>query len=353
MAEAAKPFVDEGARVAGPADLLRSGSAYASVYTRLRQPALAFDWLLAARAEAMAAFGQEAGESATRDALSERLDEMGELVDCVVLARGKDGRRRRFSNRRSRRSPTRRFRSGFLVPFAERAGLSDPHRSLANRVDGRDRGERAEPEHLTRLVDLQTSRLRFGDLAGTLERFADSGARRGVRRPHRRRRRVSQGWRSGGRAAAVGESAGDQPSRRAAHALLRVAARARIRRASSRSPAPARRASAMPSRTSSSPTEHSSRRWRWCARADRDCRRSGPPRTRRWSACTSRDTKRVHDRGVHHRAGPPPVAERLKPGRPGRCSLRATTGSPTARDSARTRTSAKQPALADVSAGAG
>ena len=55
MLDAARSFVDQGARLAGPAELLESGSAYVGVYTRLRQSTAAFDRLLTSSIQAQAA----------------------------------------------------------------------------------------------------------------------------------------------------------------------------------------------------------------------------------------------------------------------------------------------------------
>ena len=64
------------------------------------------------------------------------------------------------------------------------------------------------------------------------------GRTRGARRPHRRRRRVSEGWRSGGRAAGAGESAGDRTFQTRSARVTSSCCSSAIRRASSRSPAP-------------------------------------------------------------------------------------------------------------------
>ena len=64
----------------------------------------------------------------------------------------------------------------FLVPLAERAGLLELAVRWRTELMEANRQNESN-EHLRRLVDLQTSRLRFAELAGELERFADSGAR--------------------------------------------------------------------------------------------------------------------------------------------------------------------------------
>ena len=64
----------------------------------------------------------------------------------------------------------------FLVPLAERAGLLELAVRWRTELMVASRQNEAN-EHLARLVELQTSRLRFAELAGELERFADLGAR--------------------------------------------------------------------------------------------------------------------------------------------------------------------------------
>jgi Flp pilus assembly protein TadD len=174
MPEAARPFVDEGVRLAGPAGLLESGSTYVSVYTGLRQSTAAFDRLLTAHTEAVAAFGPNRDPSSMASALSARLDEMADLVARVFSPEEKTAFAA-FLERKKAALPHGDF-VRFLVPFAERAGLLElavrwrTELMVASRQD-------ESTEHLVRLVDLQTSRLRFAELAAELERFADSGAR--------------------------------------------------------------------------------------------------------------------------------------------------------------------------------
>jgi tetratricopeptide (TPR) repeat protein len=176
MPEAARPFADQGARLAGPAGLLETsgGAAYVNVYTGLRQAAAVFDRLLAARAEAVAALGPGADGARVTNALSMRLAEMGDLVGRQYSPEEKNVFAASLEQRRAALS-----RSDFealLVPLAERAGLLDLAVRWRTDLLEADRGTELHT-HLTRLVDVQTSRLRFSDLAGELERFADSGAR--------------------------------------------------------------------------------------------------------------------------------------------------------------------------------
>ena len=173
MPEAARPFVDQGARLAGPAGLLEGGSRYVSVYTGLRQERALFDRLLAARTEAAAALGPDRDAAPLADALSTRLNEMGDLI-----ARGFSPEEKTafaaFLEQKRTALPQGDF-ARFLVPLAERAGLLEL--AVRWRTELMVAGPQNEAdEHLARLVELQTSRLRFAELAGELERFADFGA---------------------------------------------------------------------------------------------------------------------------------------------------------------------------------
>jgi Flp pilus assembly protein TadD len=174
MAEAAKPFADEGARLAGPAGLLESGTTYVSVYTGLRQPAAVLDRLLAARTEAVAALGADGDPRTIASALSGRLDEMGTLVARLFSPEAKTALAASLERKRTAVSPDDFVR--FLVPFVERAGLLELAVRWRTELLNADR-QSARTDHLTRLVELQTSRLRFAELASELERFADAGAR--------------------------------------------------------------------------------------------------------------------------------------------------------------------------------
>ena len=174
MPEAARPFVDQGARLAGPAGLLESGSTYVSVYTGLRQPTAVFDRLLEARAEAVAALGPDRDASSLANALSARLNELADLVARGFAPEEKTAFAAFLEEKRAA-LPRGDF-ARLLVPLAERAGLIDL--AVRWRTELMEASRQNESnEHLRRLVDLQTSRLRFAELAGELERFADSGAR--------------------------------------------------------------------------------------------------------------------------------------------------------------------------------
>ena len=174
MLEAARPFVDQGARLAGPAGLLESGSTYVSVYTGLRQPTAVFDRLLVARAEAVAALGPDRDASSLANALSARLNELGDMVARGFAPEEKTAFAAFLEEKRAA-LPRGDF-ALLLVPLAERAGLID--QAVRWRTELMEASRQNESnEHLRRLVDLQTSRLRFAELAGELERFADSGAR--------------------------------------------------------------------------------------------------------------------------------------------------------------------------------
>ena len=144
------------------------------VYTKLRQTAAAFDRLFAARTEAKAAVGQGKDPSSLEHALSARLDEMGEVVARAFSPEEKTAFAAFLEQKRT--AMPRPDADRFLPELAERAGLFDlavrwrTELMEANRQGGFH-------AHLARLVDLQTRRLRFAELAGALERFAVSGAR--------------------------------------------------------------------------------------------------------------------------------------------------------------------------------
>ena len=174
MPDAAKSFVDQGARLARPSELLEDGGTYVSVYTGLRQPAVAFDRLLVARTEAAAAFGPDRDKSSIENALSVRLNEMGDLVAREFSPEEKTAFAAFLEQKRAA-LPRNDFVL-LLVPLAEHAGLLDLAVRWRTELMEAGRQNQNNP-HLTRLVELQTSRLRFAELASELERFADSGAR--------------------------------------------------------------------------------------------------------------------------------------------------------------------------------
>jgi tetratricopeptide (TPR) repeat protein len=174
MPEAATPFLDQGARLAGPAGLLESGSTYVNVYTGLRQSTAVFDRLLAARSQAVAALGPDRDESSLESALSARLDEMGEIVARQFSPEEKTAFSAFLEQKRTS-LPQDDFVQ-LLVPLAERAGLLELAVRWRTELMEADR-QNENNGHLRRLVDLQTSRLHFAELASELERFADRGAR--------------------------------------------------------------------------------------------------------------------------------------------------------------------------------
>jgi tetratricopeptide (TPR) repeat protein len=174
MSGAAKPFVDQGARLAGATGLLDKGRTYVSVYTTLRESAVVLDRLLAARTEALAALEPGRDGSTVTNALSARLREMGDLVSRQYSPEDKTAFAA-FIERKRAALPPEDF-DRYLVPLAERAGLLDLAVRWRTELLHASRA-REDNEHLARLVDLQTRRMRFAELAGDLERFADSGPR--------------------------------------------------------------------------------------------------------------------------------------------------------------------------------
>jgi tetratricopeptide (TPR) repeat protein len=172
MLEAARPFVDQGLRLAGPAGLIEGGGAYVSVYTGLRQSAAAFDRLLAARTAALAELGPNGDPSRVARALSARLGEMGESVGRDYSPEEKTAFAAFLEQRRAG-LPLSDV-DELLTPVAERAGLYDlavRWRTELLEASRQDESNR----HLPRLVELQTSRMRFADLADELARFASLG----------------------------------------------------------------------------------------------------------------------------------------------------------------------------------
>jgi cellulose synthase operon protein C len=174
MLDAARPFVDQGAKLAGPAGLLHNGSTYVSVQTGLRQAPAVFDRLLAARAEAMAALGPGDNAEAVSNALSARLGDLGDHIDRMFSPEERVTFAGFLEQKRAAVATTDLV--SFVVPLAERAGLLELAIRWRTELMAADRGDPSNA-HLPRLVDLQTSRLRFAELARELERFADAGAR--------------------------------------------------------------------------------------------------------------------------------------------------------------------------------
>ena len=171
MLDAAKPFVDQGARLAGPAGLIEGGGTYISVYTRLRQTTTAFDRLLEASTEAQATMGGR-NPAPVLTALSARLGEMGDLVARDFTPEEKAAFAA-FLEQRKAAAP-RPDLDPMLLTLAEHAGLEELVVRWRTSVM---EAERRSPSarHLSALVELQTERLRFADLAKTLERLADLG----------------------------------------------------------------------------------------------------------------------------------------------------------------------------------
>jgi Flp pilus assembly protein TadD len=172
MLEAARPFVDQGARLAGPAGLIDGGGAYVSVYVGLRQSAAAFDRLLAARSGALAALGPNEDPSQIARALSARLGEMGAAVAREYSPEEKTAFAAFLEQKRAGLPGS--DVDELLVPLAERAGLYDlAVQWRTELLEANRKNESYAP--ILRLVELQTSRLRFRDLAIELERFAGLG----------------------------------------------------------------------------------------------------------------------------------------------------------------------------------
>ena len=171
MLDAARPFVDQAAGLAGPAGLLEGGATYVSVYTRLRQSTAAFDRLLAASAEAQAAIGNR-NKAPILNALSARLKDMGDSVARDFTPEEKATFAAFLEQRKT--TAQRADVELVLLPLAEHAGLEEIAVRWRTEIMEADRQSRS-PAHLSRLVELQTERLRFTELAQELERFADLG----------------------------------------------------------------------------------------------------------------------------------------------------------------------------------
>jgi cellulose synthase operon protein C len=165
MPEAAKPFVDHGAEIAGPLGLLQRGSEYVSLYTTLRQPAAVVDRLFSARMEVD-------DDPSTSDALSSRLREMGTLIAAGFSPEEKTAFVATLESKKAALPPGEFER--FLVPLAERAGLLDLAVRWQTELLEANRPDVDNP-HFRRLIELQNGRLRFVELARELERFADAG----------------------------------------------------------------------------------------------------------------------------------------------------------------------------------
>src|SRR5262249_52549949 len=131
-----------------------------------------FDRLFASRTEAIAALPANGNGAPILNALAARLREMGDVVARDFTPEEKSAFAAFIEQKKAAAE------SGevdvLLLPLAEHAGLTDvPARGRTERLEAARRNESSS--HLARLVQLQTERLRFGDLAQELERFADAG----------------------------------------------------------------------------------------------------------------------------------------------------------------------------------
>jgi tetratricopeptide (TPR) repeat protein len=174
MLDAAKAAVDQGARLASAAALLDGGSTYVSVYTRLRQHTATFDRLFALRQQALAALGRDANGAAIVNATSVRLQQMGEIVARELTPEEKSAFAA-FLVQKKTVMPRGDFED-LLVPFAERAGFVELAVRWRAELMNANRSSPAN-EHLSKLVQRQTARLRFVELANELEASADLGGR--------------------------------------------------------------------------------------------------------------------------------------------------------------------------------
>ena len=224
MPEAARSFVDQGARLAGPAGLLENGGTYVSVYTGLRQSTAAFDRLFTAWPEAVATLGPNGNGASLVNALNARLGEMADVIARTYSPEEKTAFVA-FLEQKRVALPRGNFEM-FLVPFAERAGLLELAVRWRTELMQATRQNRVQPASPAArgCADQPVAFRGPGERARAVRGFRRAC---GVRRPRQRGGGVPKGWRSGGRAAGVGEDSGDQPFRCAAHALFRAAARTR------------------------------------------------------------------------------------------------------------------------------
>ena len=170
MLDAAKSFVDQGARLAGPTGLLESGGTYVGIYTRLRQWTAAFDRLVTGFAQAQAVPNRDS--SRVLNALSARLKDMGGVVARDFSPEEKAAFAAILEQKKA--TASRADLELMLLPLAEDAGLADLTARWQTELMEADRQREFNP-HLSRLIELQTARLRFGELGRELERFADLG----------------------------------------------------------------------------------------------------------------------------------------------------------------------------------
>jgi tetratricopeptide (TPR) repeat protein len=165
MLGAAKAAADEGARLASPAKLLQEGSTYVSVYMRLRQGEATFDRLLELRRQALAALSQDANREPIDNALSARLQQMGEIAAREYAPEEKRAFAA-FLEQKRPSVPAADF-AALLVPLAERAGFLDL--AVRWRVELMRANRSNVNDDMRRLVQLQTERMRFLELAQQLE----------------------------------------------------------------------------------------------------------------------------------------------------------------------------------------
>jgi tetratricopeptide (TPR) repeat protein len=165
MLEAAKAAADEGARLATPAKLLQDGRTFVRVSMRLRQDAATFDRLFDLRRQALAALSQDADREPIDNALSARLQEMGEIAAREYAPEEK----RAFAAFLEQKRPgvAAADFAALLVPLAERAGFVDL--AVRWRVELMRANRSTENDDMQRLVQLQTERMRFRELAQQLE----------------------------------------------------------------------------------------------------------------------------------------------------------------------------------------
>jgi tetratricopeptide (TPR) repeat protein len=173
LLDAARPFVDRGAVIAGPAGLLQNGTTYVRVYARLRPWPAVFDRLITANDEATKASPEPGDERALASALSARLGELGDVVardftpeEKVAVAAFLEQKKTAMAEGEVRRT---------LLPIVERAGLVETEVGWRNGWLETAGLTASSGQDISRLIDAQTQRLRFADLAQTLARLADRG----------------------------------------------------------------------------------------------------------------------------------------------------------------------------------
>ncbi len=172
MLDAAKAAADQGARLASPAALLEIGGAYVRVSTRLRQQAATFDRLMTLRGEALAALPPDADGGRIHGAMEMRLRDMGGIVARDFTPEEKSAFAAFLEQKKAALAPPE-FEA-FLVPLAQQAGCVELAVRWRVELMTASRASRANP-HVASLVQLQTERLRFAELAKQLDAFAALG----------------------------------------------------------------------------------------------------------------------------------------------------------------------------------